>query len=179
MTSCGSAPSLIQLEARSGLGGSSRRRSSLNAFDIISFSRGFDLSGLFEDGEDAGSGGGGGGGPEPQHRPAAARFVSAAPMEQILAVLEGAASAAGLVVRELDDGSISMEGTREGEHGALVVAAEIYELTPELAVVEVRRKSGGAAEYEEFFRVQLKPSMRDLVCDEPTLLPSNELSRSL
>ena len=60
--------------------------------------------------------------------------------------------AAGLVVRELDDGSVSMEGTREGEHGALVVAAEIYELTPELLVVEVRRKSGGAAEYEEYFR---------------------------
>jgi len=38
-----------------------------------------------------------------------------------------------------------MEGTREGEHGALAVAAEIYELTPELLVVEVRRKSGGAA----------------------------------
>ncbi|CAO2209495.1 unnamed protein product [Urochloa humidicola] len=48
MTSCESAPSLLQLESRSGLGGSSRRRSSLNAFDIISFSRGFDLSGLFE-----------------------------------------------------------------------------------------------------------------------------------
>ena len=73
--------------------------------------------------------------------------MSAAPVEQILAALEGA----GLVVRELDDGSVNMEGTREGEHGALVVAVEIYELTPELVVVEVRRKSGGAAEYEEFF----------------------------
>ncbi|KAG2594971.1 putative CBL-interacting protein kinase 13 [Panicum virgatum] len=178
LTSCGSAPSLIQLEARSGLGGSSRRRSSLNAFDIISFSRGFDLSGLFEDGEAAGSGSGGG--PEQRHHPATARFVSAAPAEQILAALEGAASAAGLVVRELDDGSVSMEGTREGEHGALVVAAEIYELTPELLVVEVRRKSGGAAEYEEFFRAQLKPGLRDLVCDEPTtLLQSDERSRSL
>ena len=50
-----------------------------------------------------------------------------------------------MVVRERDDGSISMEGTREGEHGALAVAAEIYELTPELLVVEVRRKSGAAA----------------------------------
>jgi len=172
LTSCASAPSLLQLESRSGLGGSSRRRSSLNAFDIISFSRGFDLSGLFEDGE-------GGGVPEQPPHPAPARFVSAAPVEQILATLEGAASAAGMVVRERDDGSISMEGTREGEHGALAVAAEIYELTPELVVVEVRRKSGGAAEYEEFFRAQLKPSLRDLVCDEPTLLQSGESSRSL
>ena len=73
-------------------------------------------------------------------------------MEQILAALEGAALGAGLVMRELDDGSVSMEGTPEGEHGALVVAAEIYELRPELVVVEVRCKSGGTAEYEEFFR---------------------------
>jgi hypothetical protein len=127
---------------------------------------------LFEDGE-------GGGVPEQPPHPAAARFVSAAPVEQILATLEGAASAAGMVVRERDDGSISMEGTREGEHGALAVAAEIYELTPELLVVEVLRKSGGATEYEEFFRAQLKPSLRDLVCDEPTLLQSDERSRSL
>ena len=55
-----------------------------------------------------------------------------------------------MVVRERDDGSISMEGTREGEHGALAVAAEIYELTPELLAVEVRRKSGDAAEYAEW-----------------------------
>ncbi|KAG2537823.1 hypothetical protein PVAP13_9NG331219 [Panicum virgatum] len=139
LTSCASVPSLLQLESRSRLGGSSRRRSSLNAFDMISFSRGFDLSGLFEDGE------GGSVLPEQPPHPTAARFVSAAPVEQILATLKGAASAAGMVVRERDDGSISMEGTREGEHGALAVAAEIYELTPELLVVEVRRKSGGAA----------------------------------
>ncbi|XP_062217993.1 putative CBL-interacting protein kinase 13 [Phragmites australis] len=175
LTSCGSAPSLLQLEGRNGIGGSSRRRSSLNAFDIISFSRGFDLSGLFEDGEVDG-----GGGPEQQHHPVAARFVSAAPVEQILSALEGPAAAAGMAVREKDDGTISMEGAREGEHGALVAAAEIYELTPELVVVEVRRKAGGAAEYEEFFRAQLMPSLRHLVCDvERPRLHSDELSRIL
>ncbi|GJN06398.1 hypothetical protein PR202_ga24125 [Eleusine coracana subsp. coracana] len=170
MTSCASSsPSLLSLDARNGaLGGSSRRRSSLNAFDIISFSRGFDLSGLFEDDGEA------------------ARFVSAAPVERILATLEGVAAAAGMAVREMEDGSISMEGTREGEQGALAVAAEIYELTPELMVVEVRRKSGGAAEYEEFFRARLKPGLRDLVASddvvvdrEPRIGSDGELSRSL
>lgn len=74
-----------------------------------------------------------------------------------------------------------MEGTLEGEHGALAVVVEIYELTPELLVVEVRRTSGGAADYEEFFCMRLRPSLRDLVCDEdePTLLQSDERSRSL
>ncbi|PVH48333.1 hypothetical protein PAHAL_4G310200 [Panicum hallii] len=83
--------------------------------------RGFDLSGyLFEDSKAASSGGGS---EQQHHHPAVVRFVSAAPVEQILAALEGAASASGLVVHELDDGSVSMEGMREGEHGALVVAA--------------------------------------------------------
>uniref|UniRef100_A0A0E0FIB2 non-specific serine/threonine protein kinase n=1 Tax=Oryza nivara TaxID=4536 RepID=A0A0E0FIB2_ORYNI len=109
-----------------------------------------------------------------------ARFVSAAPVEVIVATLEAAAAAASMAVREREDGSISMEGTREGEHGALAVAAEIYELTPELVVVEVRRKAGGAAEYEEFFRARLKPSLRELVCDDrPCPEDSGELSRSL
>jgi serine/threonine protein kinase len=127
-----SSPSLRSLEARSnGLGGSSRRRSSLNAFDIISFSRGFDLSGLFEDNEVV---------EQDTHHPLATRFVSAAPAEKILETLERAATAAGMVAREMDDGSISMEGTREGEQGALAVAAEIYELTTELLMVEHYRK---------------------------------------
>lgn len=168
------APSL--LEGRFGLGGSSRRRSSLNAFDIISFSPGFDLSGLF----DQDDGGGAGAGSIPEQQKHTARFVSAAPVEVIVATLEAAAAAAGMAVREREDGSISMEGTREGEHGALAVAAEIYELTPELVVVEVRRKAGGAAEYEEFFRARLKPSLRELVCDDrPCPEDSGELSRSL
>uniref|UniRef100_J3KXH2 non-specific serine/threonine protein kinase n=1 Tax=Oryza brachyantha TaxID=4533 RepID=J3KXH2_ORYBR len=173
LTSCGSAPSLLELEGRSALGGSSRRRSSLNAFDIISFSRGFDLSGLFDQDD-----GGAGSVPEQQQN-STARFMSAAPVEVILATLEVAATAAGMAVREMEDGSISMEGTREGEHGALAVAAEIYELTPELVVVEVRRKAGGAAEYEEFFRARLKPSLRELVCDDRPCPDSGELCRSL
>ena len=47
----------------------------------ISFSRGFDLSGLFEDGK------GGSVLPEQPPHPTAAQFVSAAPVEQILATL--------------------------------------------------------------------------------------------
>ncbi|KAF0924887.1 hypothetical protein E2562_014970 [Oryza meyeriana var. granulata] len=172
LTSCGSAPSL--LEGRFGLGGSSRRPSSLNAFDIISFSPGFDLSGLFDQDD-----GGAGNVPEQQQQNHTARFVSAAPVEVILATLEVTATAAGMAVRTREDGSISMEGTREGEHGALAVATEIYELTPELVVVEVRRKAGGAAEYEEFFRARLKPSLRELVCDDRPCPDSGELCRSL
>ncbi|CAM0880317.1 unnamed protein product [Alopecurus aequalis] len=189
MTSCGSAPSLLEgtllgtssrrrsnlnasslLEGRL-LGESSRRRSSLNAFDLISFSPGFDLSGLFED-EGTGSGSG-----EGEQQQNAARFVSAAPVEQILAALEKTAVAAAMAVRAREDGTVVMEGTREGAHGALAVAAEIYELTTELTVVEVRRKAGGAAEYDEFFRARLKPCLRELMCDEQPRADAGKPSR--
>ncbi|KAM0915262.1 hypothetical protein ACQ4PT_010968 [Festuca glaucescens] len=72
-----------------------------------------------------------------------------------------------------------MEGTREGAHGALAVVAEIYELTTELTVVEVRRKAGGAAEYEEFFRASLKPSLGELKCDEQPRVGAGETPRKV
>jgi hypothetical protein len=188
MTSCGSAPSLLEgrLLGNSGrrsnlnassllegrlLGESSRRRSSLNAFDLISFSPGFDLSGLFED-EGSASG-------EGEQQQNAARFVSAAPVEQILASLERTAAAAAMAVRAREDGSVIMEGTREGAHGALAVVSEIYELTTELTVVEVRRKAGGAADYEEFFRSRLEPCLRELMCDEQPRAGAGETPRKV
>jgi serine/threonine protein kinase len=188
MTSCGSAPSLLEgrLLGNSGrrsnlnassllegrlLGESSRRRSSLNAFDLISFSPGFDLSGLFED-EGSPSG-------EGEQQQNAARFVSAAPVEQILASLERTAAAAAMAVRAREDGSVIMEGTREGAHGALAVVSEIYELTTELTVVEVRRKAGGAADYEEFFRSRLEPCLRELMCDEQPRAGAGETPRKV
>ena len=168
MTTCASSPSL--LEGRL-LGESSRRRSSLNAFDLISFSPGFDLSGLFEA---EGSGSGTGEGEQQQN---AARFVSAKPVEDILAALERTAAAAAMAVRAREDGTVVMEGTREGAHGALAVAAEIYELTAELTVVEVRRKAGGATEYDEFFRSRLKPCLHELMCDEQPRADAGKPSR--
>ncbi|KAL3851399.1 hypothetical protein ACJIZ3_013281 [Penstemon smallii] len=121
------------------------RPASLNAFDIISFSRGFDLSGLFEEGADKG-----------------ARFVSGAPVSNIISKLEEIAKVVSFTVRKKDC-RVSLEGSRDGVKGPLSIAAEIFELTPALRVVEVKKKGGDKEEYDEFCDRELKPGLQSLM----------------
>ncbi|XP_039125441.1 CBL-interacting serine/threonine-protein kinase 12 [Dioscorea cayenensis subsp. rotundata] len=119
------------------------RPASLNAFDIISFSPGFDLSGLFEErGEET-------------------RFLSGEPVSKIISKLEDIAKVVSFTVRKKDC-SVSLEGTREGEKGPLSIAAEIFEITPELVMVEVKKKGGDKSEYDEFCKRELKPGLQNL-----------------
>ncbi|CAA6671480.1 unnamed protein product [Spirodela intermedia] len=138
-------------QRRAGLG--LPRPSSLNAFDIISFSRGFDLSGLFEEtGEES-------------------RFVSGEPISKIISKLEEIAKVVSFSVRKKDC-QVSLEGTREGVNGPLTIAAEIFELTPSLVVVEVKKKAGDKGEYEEFCNRELKPGLQNLMYGE-SAAPAN------
>ncbi|KAK8692560.1 hypothetical protein V6N13_076017 [Hibiscus sabdariffa] len=129
------------------------RPASLNAFDIISFSPGFNLSGLFEEGEEG------------------SRFVSGAPISRIISKLEEIAKLVSFSVRKKDC-IVNLEGSREGGKGPLAVAAEIFELTPSLVVVEVKKKGGDRGEYEEFCNKELKPGIENLTREqspEPTV----------
>ena len=123
------------------------RPASLNAFDIISFSQGFDLSGLFDD-DGEGS-----------------RFVSGAPVSKIISKLEEIAKVVSFTVRKKDC-RVRLEGSRQGVKGPLTIAAEIFELTPSLVVVEVKKKGGDKTEYEEFCNKELKPKLQNLTADE-------------
>ncbi|KAL0310618.1 UNVERIFIED_CONTAM: CBL-interacting serine/threonine-protein kinase [Sesamum angustifolium] len=134
------------------------RPASLNAFDIISFSRGFDLSGLFEEVSDEG-----------------ARFVSGAPVSTIISKLEEIAKVVRFAVRKKDC-RVSLEGSKDGAKGPLTIAAEIFELTPSLRVVEVKKKGGDRREYEEFCKSELKPGLESLRMENftnSTYLPSD------
>ncbi|OMO65405.1 hypothetical protein COLO4_31270 [Corchorus olitorius] len=123
------------------------RPASLNAFDLISFSPGFNLSGLFEEGDEG------------------ARFVSGAPVSRIISKLEEIAKVVSFTVRKKDC-RVSLEGSREGVKGPLTIAAEIFELTPSLVVVEVKKKGGDRGEYEEFCNKELKPGLQNLMMEE-------------
>ncbi|EPS61661.1 hypothetical protein M569_13134, partial [Genlisea aurea] len=132
------------------------RPASLNAFDIISFSKGFDLSGLFDEGSEGG-----------------ARFVSGAPVSNIISKLEEIAKVVSFTVRKKDC-RVNLEGSREGLKGPLTIAAEIFELTPTLRVVEVRKKGGDKVEYDEFCDRELKPGLQSLmVVSDSSYLPSD------
>lgn len=100
------------------------RPASLNALDIISFSKDFNLSGLFEEGGEEGS-----------------RFVSGAPVSEIISKLEEIATVVSFTVRKKDC-KVNLEGSKEEAKGPLTLQAEIFELTPSLVVVEVKKKGG-------------------------------------
>ncbi|ONM37731.1 CBL-interacting serine/threonine-protein kinase 18 [Zea mays] len=138
--------------------GSLPRPASLNAFDIISFSRGFNLSGLFEEKGDE------------------VRFISAEPMSDIITKLEDIAKLKSFKLRR-KDWRICLEGTREGVKGPLTIGAEIFELTPPLVMVEVKKKAGDNEEYENFCDKELKPGMQHLV-HHMVRAPSFELNNS-
>lgn len=121
----------------------------LNAFDIISMSPGLDLSGLFEE--------------ERKH----SRFVSEAPVCNIISRLEEVGKVVSFTVRKKDC-KVSFEGSAESVKGPLTVAAEVFELTPSLRVVEVRRKGGDKREYEEFCNCELSPRLQNLMLLEST-----------
>ncbi|KAJ0836699.1 putative protein kinase CAMK-CAMKL-CHK1 family [Helianthus annuus] len=124
------------------------RPASLNAFDLISFSRGFSLSGLFEDGGEE------------------SRFVTGASVSTIISKLEEIAKVVRFSVRKKDF-RVSLEGSREGVKGPLTIVVEIFELTPSLRVVEVKKKGGDRMEYDEFFDRELRPGLRALMLPEP------------
>ncbi|PIA42158.1 hypothetical protein AQUCO_02100191v1 [Aquilegia coerulea] len=132
------------------------RPASLNAFDIISFSN---LSGLFEEGGEE------------------SRFISGAPVSKIVTKLEEIAKVVSFSVRKKDC-KMSLEGMKEGVKGPLSIAAEIFELTPTLRVVEVKKKGGDRGEYEDFCRNELKPGLENIVLDESIVAPVASLLAS-
>lgn len=119
----------------------------LNAFDLISLSAGFDISGLFE---------------ETDHR-REARFTSDHPASVIISKLEEIAKLLKLKVKKKDQGVLKMEGSKSGRSGVLAIDAEIFEVTPELHLVEIKKTDGDMSEYEKLWKQDIRPALKDIV----------------
>ncbi|XP_068664865.1 CBL-interacting protein kinase 5 [Aristolochia californica] len=126
---------------------SSMKPTCMNAFDIISLSAGFNLSGLFE---------------SPKHHQAQARFTSQKPASTIVSKLEEIAQMECFKVKK-QDGMLKLQGSKQGRKGQLAIDAEIYEVTPSFYVVDVKKKAGDTLEYKKFCDQDLKPSLKDIV----------------
>ncbi|GAA0154449.1 hypothetical protein LIER_12425 [Lithospermum erythrorhizon] len=117
-----------------------------NAFEFISsMSSGFDLSNLFENKRKSGS-----------------HFTSRCSASTIMSKLE-------LVAKKLNfdvwskDYKVKMQGNFEGRKGKLEVAAEVFEVAPEVAVVEFSKSSGDTLEYKKFCEEDVRPALKDIV----------------
>ncbi|CAK9144489.1 unnamed protein product [Ilex paraguariensis] len=119
----------------------------LNAFDIISLSAGFDLSGLFEENE----------------QKKEARFTSREPAKTIISKLEDMAKHLRLKVTKKDKGLLKLEGSKEGRKGILSIDAEIFEVTPTFHLVEVKKSSGDTLEYQKIMKQDIRPALKDIV----------------
>lgn len=120
--------------------------SNLNAFDIISLSAGFDLSGLFE-----------------TEQKKESRFTSKHPATAIFMKLEEIAKRLKLKVTKKEGGLLRMEGTKPGRKGVLNVDAEVFEVAPEFHLVEIKKSNGDTVEYHRVFKEEMRPALKDIV----------------
>lgn len=121
----------------------------LNAFDLISFSEGFDLSPLFE---------------EPgrrRSRNALMRFATQETAEMVAAKLEGGGVGRFRVTRSGEAG-LPMESKESGRKRRLSVAAKIMTVAPSVLVVEVKKTDGDTFEHMRFCCEQLPPALKDI-----------------
>ncbi|KAK4773598.1 hypothetical protein SAY87_028617 [Trapa incisa] len=119
----------------------------LNAFDIISISAGFDLSGLFED----------------SYQKRETRFACRQPANVIISKLVEMAKHLRLKVSKKEGGLLRLEGLNEGGKGALVIDAEIFELTPSFHLVELKKSNGDTLEYQRMLMDNIRPSLDEII----------------
>lgn len=116
----------------------------LNAFDLISFSSGLDMSGLFEH-----SGG----------SDSVERVVSGEAPERIVEKVEEVAKGERVVVTRMENGG----GAKlEGQDGSLIALVVVYRLTDELVVVEMRWRARGGECGARFWKDKLRPMLLEL-----------------
>ncbi|KAJ0260033.1 CBL-interacting serine/threonine-protein kinase 11 [Hirschfeldia incana] len=121
---------------------------SLNAFDLISFSSGLDLSGLFAGGGSSSIG-------------EIERFVSEKSPEKLAEEVEAFAEEEKLMVKKIEEYGFEMEG----QNGKFVIGVYISRLNDLLVVVEARRRGGDADCYKEMWGNKLKVQL-ERVCDQ-------------
>lgn len=129
----------------------------LNAFHLISFSEGFDLSPLFDQGRGGGVGRSSAGG---------IRFVTREAASSVVSRLESLVTGRGANMRVTKSGSrgVRLEAVSRGRSGArLAVAAEIFSVAPSVLLVDVKKDGGDTMEYRSFCSEELRPALKDIV----------------
>ncbi|CAK9182880.1 unnamed protein product [Ilex paraguariensis] len=136
-----------QVVKQEGLKRSSSSPSFFNAFEFIScMSSGFDLSSLFESKKKVGS-----------------MFTSRCSAPAIMAKIETVARGLSFKVAQVKDFKVRLLGPSEGRKGRLSVTAEVFEVAPEVAVVEFSKSSGDTLEYAKFCDEDVRPALKDIV----------------
>ncbi|CAA0830584.1 CBL-interacting serine/threonine-protein kinase 10 [Striga hermonthica] len=121
----------------------------LNAFEIISLSAGFDLSGMFE---------------EDGSRKKEVKFTTNQPIKIVISKLEELAERLKMkVMKKKHGGFLKIEGSKEGRKGVLSIDADIFEVGPDFRLVEMRKSNGDTLEYRKLMDREIRPALKDIV----------------
>lgn len=123
------------------------RPPTLNAFDIISLSAGFNLSSLFED----------------NSKKKETLFTCRKPASVILSKLEEMAKLLRFRVQKKEAGLLKFEALTEGRKGVLSIDTEIFEVTPSFYLVEMKKSNGDTLEYQKILKEDIRPALQDIV----------------
>ncbi|XP_039054995.1 CBL-interacting serine/threonine-protein kinase 5-like [Hibiscus syriacus] len=119
-----------------------------NAFKLISsMSSGFDLSSLFE-----------------SKRRSGMMFTSRCSAGAIMSKIEAVAKGLNFKVgKAREEFKMRLQGPSEGRKGWLSVTAEVFEVAPEVAIVEFAKSTGDTLEYAKFCEEDVRPALKDIV----------------
>ncbi|KAF3439802.1 hypothetical protein FNV43_RR18080 [Rhamnella rubrinervis] len=120
---------------------------SMNAFELISRSQGFNLENLFEK--------------QMGLVKRETRFTSQRPANEIMDKIEEAAKPLGFNVRK-QNYKMKLQGDKTGRKGHLSVATEVFEVAPSLHMVELRKTGGDTLEFHKFYK-SFSSGLKDVV----------------
>ncbi|KAJ9543419.1 hypothetical protein OSB04_023126 [Centaurea solstitialis] len=120
----------------------------LNAFDIISLSPGFNLTGLFNDNVEA----------EKE-----LRFMSKLSVTTIFSKLEEVAKSLKMQVTKNNGVLLKMEGSRGGKNGFMAIDLEIFEIMPNIHLIEAKQYGGDRVEFAEIVNEQIRSALIDVI----------------
>ncbi|KAJ6825624.1 CBL-interacting protein kinase 32-like isoform X2 [Iris pallida] len=118
----------------------------MNAFELISMSKGLNLENLFD---------------IEQEIKRETRFTSKCPASEIISKIEEAAKPLGFDIQKKNY-KMSLENSTAGRKGNLNVATEIFQMAPSVHMVEVRKAKGDTLEFQKFYN-SLSTSLKDVV----------------
>ncbi|KAF5766866.1 putative protein kinase CAMK-CAMKL-CHK1 family [Helianthus annuus] len=121
--------------------------SSFNAFDIISLSTGFDLSGLFVENDQKDE----------------VKFTSLKPASDIISKMEQIATGLKMEIGKNKGGLLKFKKVCESGNTSLFIDVEIFEITTGFHMVEVKKSGGDAFEYRKILKNDIKPALGDIV----------------
>ncbi|CAA0805901.1 CBL-interacting serine/threonine-protein kinase 3 [Striga hermonthica] len=118
----------------------------MNAFELISMSKGLNLGNLFD---------------VEQGFKRETRFTSKSPASEIISKIEEAAKPLGFDVHKKNY-KMRLQNSKAGRKGNLNVATEVFQVAPSLHMVEVRKAKGDTLEFHKFYK-NLSTSLEDVV----------------